>query len=262
MPAPSGNRRGPNSRLAGICEVVHNTTCGLLHNSTKNPESKRMKVIALIGQKGGTGKTTTATGLAVAASLAGYQTAIIDLDPQTNAANWRDRREGDGPAVVSTQSGRLRPALDASREAGADFVFIDTAGKSDTAAIDAAKVADLVLIPARLQVFDLETLTAVRQILQIAGDPPAAVVVNGTHPNSRNPADEAAAMVGETFGIPVAPVALSHRSAFANAPATGQTAQETEPKGKAATELAKLFEYVEKSTRGIVHKSTRKAVSQ
>ena len=103
-----------------------------------------MIIIAIIGQKGGTGKTTAATGLAVAAVNAGYQTAILDLDPQTNAANWRDRREAEGPAVESIQPSRLRHTLKAAESAGADFIFIDTPGKSDTAAVEAARVADLV----------------------------------------------------------------------------------------------------------------------
>ena len=51
-----------------------------------------MLITALIGQKGGTGKTTTSLGLAVAAARAGQATAIIDLDPQANAANWTARR--------------------------------------------------------------------------------------------------------------------------------------------------------------------------
>lgn len=216
-----------------------------------------MKIIAIIGQKGGTGKTTTATGLAVAASLAGYSSVIIDLDPQTNAANWKDRRQGDeGPAVVSVQVGRLRQTLDAARDGGAAFVFLDTPGKSDTAAIEAAKAADLVLIPARRQVFDLETLAAVREVLAFAGNPAAAVVINGAHPNAKNPAEEARQMIGDVFGLPVAPVALSQRAAYADAPATGQTAQELDRTGKAAAELQGLFEFVQKSTSGLVEKST------
>jgi chromosome partitioning protein len=208
-----------------------------------------MKVIAIIGQKGGTGKTTTATGLAVAAVRAGYQTAILDLDPQTNAANWKDRRENEAPAVESIQPGRLKQTIEAAEDAGAEFVFIDTPGKSDTAAVGAARVADFVLIPVKPQIFDLETLAVVRDTLRLAGNPQAFVVLNGIHPTATRSPAEQREVIGNAFGIEVCPVHLSHRAVYAEAPATGLAPQEIEPGGKASEELQKLFEFVDAAAR-------------
>jgi chromosome partitioning protein len=78
-----------------------------------------MFTISILGQKGGTGKTTVALGLAVAAFRAGKVVAVIDLDPQASAANWKDRRTDDAPAVVSAQSSRLKQTLAAAEEMGA-----------------------------------------------------------------------------------------------------------------------------------------------
>src|ERR1035438_5578501 len=89
-----------------------------------------MKTIAIISEKGGTGKTTSAIGLAVTAARAGEAVAVIDLDPQANAANWKDRRAEENPAVVSAQVGRLTQTLNAARESGASLVILDTPGKN------------------------------------------------------------------------------------------------------------------------------------
>lgn len=200
-----------------------------------------MLKISIIGQKGGTGKTTLTLGLAVAAARDGRDVAVIDLDPQANAANWKDRRAADNPVVVSAQVSRLRPTLDTVNQHGVDLVIIDTPGRSDSAAIEAARVADLVLIPVRAQVFDLETLASVRDLLRVAGDPLAYVVINGAHPQAKKGAEEAKALIEGTFGFRVAPVHLCNRSSYAEAPTTGRTPQETDPEGKAAHELQEIY---------------------
>jgi chromosome partitioning protein len=199
-------------------------------------------VIAVIGQKGGTGKTTASLELAVAAHRAGQTVAIIDLDPQTNATNWKDRREGDGPAVVSAQPGRIRQNIDTAREHGADLVIVDTPGKNDTAAIEAARVADLVLIPTDMQIFNLETLPSVRDLLRIAGDPPAFVLLMKLHPQATKGAEDAKAMIEPLCGIKACPVHLSQRNTYKDAPSEGKTAQEIDE--KATEEASKLYKFI------------------
>jgi len=202
--------------------------------------------ISILGQKGGTGKTTTSIGLAVAAAHAGRAAVIIDLDPQANAANWKDRRATDNPAVVSAQVSRLKHAIQAAEEFGADFLVMDTPGKSDTAAVEAARAADLVLLPVRPQIFDLETLPAMRDLLRVAGTAPAYVVLNGVHPQARKQAEEAKTMIEDAFGFTVCPVHFCHRGSYAAAPASGKAPQEIDPDGKAADEIQRLYMFIYK----------------
>lgn len=203
-----------------------------------------MKILAIIGQKGGSGKTTTALGLAVEAVRKGRAVAVIDLDPQATATNWSDRRETkDAPAVVSCQVVRLRQVLDAAKEQGVKLAIIDTAGKSTDAAIAAAKVADRVLMPIQPQLFDIETLHNVKEVLTLAGNPASAVIINRAAVQGRR--HEETQEVAVSMGFTVAPVVLYQRAAHGDAGNIGQTAAEYEPKGKAAQEMAALYDYLE-----------------
>jgi len=201
-----------------------------------------MKVLAIVGQKGGNGKTTTAIGISVAAFLAGLDVAVIDLDPQTTAANWSDRRGSDTPAVVSCQVGRLPQVLAAAAKDGADLAVIDTPGKSEAALIAAAKAADFVLMPIQPQLFDIETLKNLKEVLTLAGNPPAAVLVNRAPIQGRRHAETQEAALA--YGFEVCPVVIFARTAHGDAGNVGKAAAEHEPNGKAAQEMKELYDYI------------------
>lgn len=203
-----------------------------------------MFTIAIIGQKGGSGKTTLAIGLSAVAAEAGQTVALLDLDPQTNAANWKDRRRDENPAVLPTPIGRLRQALEACAGSDADLVIIDTPGRQDNTAITAAKAADLVLVPTAAQVFELETLRATREMIAMAGDPPAFLVINKMHPTATSLAEQAKAIAAEASGLAVCPVHLCSRDVYASAPAAGKAPNESEPQGKAAEELRQIYKFI------------------
>ena len=69
-----------------------------------------MRIVALVSQKGGSGKTALAVNLAVASELAGRPAVVGDLDPQASVAAWADSRESESP-VVSAQAARLAAAV-------------------------------------------------------------------------------------------------------------------------------------------------------
>ena len=146
----------------------------------------RMYIVAIVAQKGGTGKTTLAVSLAVAATQAGRTAAIVDLDPQATASKWFDRREAESPAVVSAQAARLSHVLQAAGEAGADLVFIDTPPRAEQAAIAAVRAADLILIPCRPAIYDLETVTTTLDLINVSGAKPAAAVLNASRHAGRS----------------------------------------------------------------------------
>jgi chromosome partitioning protein len=204
-----------------------------------------MITISLLGQKGGTGKTTIAVGLAVAAARAGHTVALVDLDPQATASNWKDRRTDDNPAVVSAQASRLRPTLETARGAGVEYCFVDTAGRNDDSALNAARLSDLVIIPTRPSIVEVETLPQVNDLLRLAGSPPAFIVLNGLHPSAgRTSIEEVHRALRDLYGLTVAPVHLCQRGVYPEAMITGATPQELDDTGKAADELRRLLQFV------------------
>ena len=203
-----------------------------------------MQTIVVVSQKGGTGKTTIAVHLAVAAELAGKAAVVIDLDPQASAAAWRDLREAEGPAVESVQPARLGVTLKAAADAGADFAVIDTPARSENAALEAVRAADLALIPCRPGFFDTAAMSFTANLLKLAGKP--GFVVFSQVPS------RAGSLVAEvtealtTYGLTAAPPAIHLRAAYSHAIPGGQSAQEYEPKGKAAAEVVALYQWLQK----------------
>lgn len=207
-----------------------------------------MKTIALISQKGGSGKTTLALHLATASALAGRDTAIIDLDPQASAANWADRREAELPVVLSAHASRLSHEMKRVDEMGGEVLIIDTAPHSDSAALEAAKAADLVLIPCRPAILDIEAITNTLELVKTKGVP-VVVVLNAvaSQGNEAQEAGEAITQAANAIGIAdfkLCPVQLHQRVAFARSLIAGQSAQEFEPTGKAADEAEQLHTFM------------------
>jgi chromosome partitioning protein len=137
-------------------------------------------------------------------------------------------------------------------------VVIDTPAKSDSAALDAARVASLVLIPVWPQIFHLETLQGLKDLLRVAGDVPAYVILNGIHPQATKQADAAKALIADIYGFPVCPVHLCDRAIYADVPAVGKSPQETEPEGKAADEIARLYQFVTQNLKGFTYGEPQK----
>ena len=108
----------------------------------------------------------------------------------------------------------------------------------------AARCSDLVLIPTRTSILEIETLPEVSDMLRLAGSPSAFVLLNCVHPSAgpRGITDTHGS-IKELFELNVCPVHICQRSAYAEAPTSGQSPQELDVEGKAADELKRLFEF-------------------
>ncbi len=201
-----------------------------------------MFTIALISQKGGVGKTTLAIHLATAFEAHGRQTLLVDLDPQTSAAEWKDARRAERPYVMAVPPSRLGKTLETAREHQAEVVVLDTAPHSEGTALDAARAADLILVPCQPSIMDLRAMRKTADLLNYLKKPTYAVL-NEVAPQG-TVADEAGRAITAQFGMPMCPIRLGQRVAFNRGLLTGQTAQEYEPGGKAAQEIEALVQWI------------------
>ncbi len=201
-----------------------------------------MHTIALICQKGGTGKTTLAISLATTAIADGLTVAIIDLDPQVSACEWSDIRQEDVPIVIDAQPARIEAVVQRARDMNVNLLLIDTAGRTEQAALAAARVADLVLVPLQPSVIDLKTIRATNDLINLAGNKRRAAVLTRVKPFGSRHTETAQWL--EQQGMPVCPVTIGDRIAFQDAYAQGLGTSETDPCGKAALEVNSLYKYI------------------
>lgn len=207
-----------------------------------------MRTICLLAQKGGTGKTTLCLHLAVLANELGRHAVILDIDPQASSSAWRRRRQADRPGVVCCGAQELARELKELEQKGTDLVLVDTAPHSSHDAATAVTLADLVLIASRPAILDLEAIGESVKIVK-RQNASAAVVLNACPPPHVfgetaivREAREALAV----YGLPVSPVSISQRAAFSHALIDGHAVTEFESKGKAATEIRNLWDWIER----------------
>jgi chromosome partitioning protein len=206
-----------------------------------------MKTLAVLMQKGGSGKTTTAFNLAVAYALGGFSTVLLDLDPQASACRIADGRGDDGPIVQDCAAARLVQAIVAAADAGADMCILDTPPKAEHASLAAARAADLVIVPIQPTRLDLDALKETADILALAKTP-AMVVINRAPPTPNSQVvSQTRGVVMEGFDLPVAATVMHNRIAYQHGMTMGQGVLEYEPGGSAAAEIKALMAEVSKA---------------
>ncbi|WP_242011596.1 ParA family partition ATPase [Acetobacter fallax] len=200
-----------------------------------------MKVIAVLNQKGGSGKTTIATHLARALQIGGADVLLVDSDPQGSARDWAAVREEQPVTVVGID----RPTIerDLKNIARKDFVVIDGAPQAADLAVSAIKASDFVLIPVQPSPYDIwatsDLVDLVKQRIEVTdGKLQAAFVVSRAIKGTRIGAEITEALKG--YGLPILESRITQRVSYPGTAAGGSTVMDVEPGSDASKEILSL----------------------
>ena len=211
-----------------------------------------MNVIVFASRKGGSGKSTLTAHLAAHAHKPARPVLMVDADAQGSLTLWHKLRGAGEPALCNGIDG-VGDIVRAARRAGYEWVFVDTPPNTSAIVTDAIHAATLVVIPARLTVFDLaavkETMDLARQLRK-----PYAVVINGV-PARRDKAEspfvrEARKVLG-SLNVPVWSGQITQRTNFSLALAEGEGVSEYDGRSEAADEIEALWAAIDKSVKAI-----------
>ena len=209
-------------------------------------------IITVGGIKGGSGKTTVATNLAVMRAADGRDVLLIDADDQETASDFtllrNERTEGQA-GYTSIQLSGAAVRSQTQRMAGKyQDIIIDTGGRDTTSQRAALSVSDLLLVPFVPRSFDVWTIQKVAALVgeMLPANPGLKAFTFLNRADSRGQDnDDAAQVLREIDGVRFIDVVLGTRKAFSNAAAHGMSVTELRPGDpKAAEEILMLYRHV------------------
>ncbi len=196
------------------------------------------KVLAVLNQKGGSGKTTISVNLAQALQRDNQKVLLVDSDPQGSARDWNEENGGEILPVVGLDRETLPKDLEAVRT-GYDWIVIDGAPQITKLAAAAIKAADIVLIPCQPSPYDIwacsdlvDVITARQDVT--GGKPKAAFLISRSIKNTKLSGEISEALNG--YGLPVFNHGTTQRVAYPTTASEGQTVF-VDPNSPAAGEV-------------------------
>lgn len=204
-----------------------------------------MKVIAVLNQKGGSGKTTISTHLARMFQSDGLDVVLVDSDPQGSSRDWAAVKEDQPLPVIGLDRPNIQHGLKTLGTTG--VVVIDGAPQAHDLAVGAIKAADFVLIPVQPSPYDIwaasDLVDLVKQRIELTdGKLKAAFVVNRRIKGTRIGSEVSEALEG--YELPVLRTQITQRVIYPTSAASGSTVVDDDPKSDAYQEIRDLADEV------------------
>ncbi len=196
-------------------------------------------IIFFVSQNGGCVKTTLSVNFAALASTYKVPVCLIDLDPQSSASAWSAVR-GDGIKVEACHPPLLNRTIESLKNKGYELIIIDTPPHNSTAAANAIRASDFVIIPVRPASFDIAAMNETAELVK-NNTKKAGAVINAVPANTHVATaaeDELKASGIEILGH------IGHRMSIQHALTEGRGVIESEPKSLASKEFITIWNHI------------------
>ena len=205
-----------------------------------------MKIWFLITQKGGAGKTTLATNLAVCAGLEGKNVMLADLDPQETAVKWWQSREDEKGVIsykVPQNIEKIRQVIEAGKQKKFDLIIFDTVGQDTILHNSIIDLATFCIIPCQPSLPDIRAVKSTISLVEkknisfsfvITRCPPVGQEFEKTNQGL------------SAHGL-VCPFPTIERKAYKNSYSLGLGVVEYDKKDKASEEMINIYNWIKKT---------------
>ncbi|HEY7086044.1 MAG TPA: ParA family protein [Hyphomicrobiaceae bacterium] len=212
-----------------------------------------MRIWSFVQQKGGSGKSTICTNVAVCGEEHDEMVLIVDLDPQLSGTLWRLERGTNKPLVLDGKPDKLTQIIESASTLGVTLCLIDSPSKLDDIAIAAIRAADMIICPTLPDLFNLGSLQDTVRLLELAEKLGVSVgVINNIDKAGEEARIGEATAVMEKFNMAVCPAVIHHRPEFQIAAERGKAVTEIGAKGRtAAEEIRKLWGFLDGRAKSV-----------
>lgn len=206
-------------------------------------------IITVGNQKGGVGKTTIATNMAVLSASKKRQTLLIDADSQSSTMDFRSLRTDDLASVHAVQI--IKPTIHTDIKSFDNFnnIFIDAGGRDSDTFRSAIMACDFLLVPVTPSPYDIwsseDTFKLLKQA-RIYKKIKAAIVLNHVIKNTNISRDVQKALqdITKEYDLTICKTILYSRVVYKESVSLGKGVCEYAPKSKANNELSNLYKEV------------------
>ncbi len=200
------------------------------------------KIISFLNQKGGVGKTTISTNIAVSLQMDNQKVLLVDSDPQGSLRDWNEANEGKLIPVVGLDRETLAKDIEGVKS-GYDIVIIDGAPQSSKLVAAAIKVSHLVIIPVTPSPYDVWACSDLIEIIKARqevtnGSPVCRFLISRSRKGTNLSEDIIEALSG--YEIPILENRTTHREVYAKTASEGLTVYHDLKAEEAINEITSL----------------------